>query len=904
MEDTIGDGVFDISAYNASGGTLATYADLAAALGSSGANVPEGVRKGGMSVKYVQSSDNKYVQYLYHGTSTAVANFTNVGNWEKINLEEEVSQLGQKLIKLAKWGDAGNPTDLVVGDIYTSDGDELLRVDAIEGGVVTAYTRIPFLNGAIYTLYDELYIYNGTRLIKANRVIELAGIGTAATTSGVTAAGQLYFNTNTHSVWRCYKFNTTPGDSNYVEMHGLANTETLYLCKGSIFYFNGSTLVSTVGKKIIPSGDKLSIDDDYALRNVALDENYGLQIGYQWRDRYIYDQTRISTKLINALTKDVRIKVASDSFEIRGYIAFDANYSWLEYVTDLGNRKLLTLTKGYYYSVIFSKTTSSANITPDEIAPYVWVDDRITLNEIANGVSPLMDISIDVATLSENNAWYTGTDIGGTLTKNTYTDCYALKYPVSAGQVYELSAKGGSSGRAWYCLDAQDKIIALSISNFNSTIKLTIPTNTANLIIQSNAGIEPLSLKLLGVVSKVVDNIDELQNDVAIIEEQVSSLDSSMDSFKCLTPFVWNKLSRMKNQEAGFCNIGFIGDSWTQGTQNTVDGIQSGYAGYVEPLAKLLQDEYGFGGLGWLDFAIDEGSPSGAHKMFGCADLYKHWTYQFSGTVTGLDGSNNEQAPNCLGICCAHTIFSNGSSLSLTFNTGYLDRFILRYYKNAHFTISVNGGSAVEVTANADDGWQEQAFGTTGTDTTSVVINVLADDTIIFGMDCFYGTKGVRCHKIGNRSIKASNYLLMNAEQWETGISLLGLCWASVLLAINDLGGSTSESTINTIVTNISNLINRLKVATDDGNGLVTCDINVLGVENIERTTYIGLGALAKKQKAMALTNGYGWCSTDKCIGSKKSEFAYNGTFSDQIHLNKIGSYAYAKHIYDTLFDF
>ena len=61
--DSIGE-VFDISAYNASGGTLATYADLAAALGTSGANVPEGVRKGGMSVKYVQSSDNKYVQYF------------------------------------------------------------------------------------------------------------------------------------------------------------------------------------------------------------------------------------------------------------------------------------------------------------------------------------------------------------------------------------------------------------------------------------------------------------------------------------------------------------------------------------------------------------------------------------------------------------------------------------------------------------------------------------------------------------------------------------------------------------------------------------------------------------------------------------------------------------------------
>lgn len=85
--DSIGE-VFDISAYNASGGTLATYADLAAALGTSGANVPEGVRKGGMSVKYVQSSDNNYVQFRYMSSDAAtVATFTNVANWQGVDAE-------------------------------------------------------------------------------------------------------------------------------------------------------------------------------------------------------------------------------------------------------------------------------------------------------------------------------------------------------------------------------------------------------------------------------------------------------------------------------------------------------------------------------------------------------------------------------------------------------------------------------------------------------------------------------------------------------------------------------------------------------------------------------------------------------------------------------------------------
>ena len=56
-------GAFDISSYHAIDGVLAKYADLAAALGTNGANIPDTLRKGGMSVKFVQSSDNKYVQF-------------------------------------------------------------------------------------------------------------------------------------------------------------------------------------------------------------------------------------------------------------------------------------------------------------------------------------------------------------------------------------------------------------------------------------------------------------------------------------------------------------------------------------------------------------------------------------------------------------------------------------------------------------------------------------------------------------------------------------------------------------------------------------------------------------------------------------------------------------------------
>lgn len=74
-------GVFDITAYN--GNTK--YADLTAALGPNGANVPESLRMGGMSVKFVSTSNNNYVQYRYMpDDADNNSKFTNIENWQGV----------------------------------------------------------------------------------------------------------------------------------------------------------------------------------------------------------------------------------------------------------------------------------------------------------------------------------------------------------------------------------------------------------------------------------------------------------------------------------------------------------------------------------------------------------------------------------------------------------------------------------------------------------------------------------------------------------------------------------------------------------------------------------------------------------------------------------------------------
>ena len=78
VKTAIGD-VFDISVYN----NNAEYADLSAALGTNGANVPAEIRRGGMSVKFVCSSDHKYVQ-----SRCMAQNFTtDVTQWQGVDDE-------------------------------------------------------------------------------------------------------------------------------------------------------------------------------------------------------------------------------------------------------------------------------------------------------------------------------------------------------------------------------------------------------------------------------------------------------------------------------------------------------------------------------------------------------------------------------------------------------------------------------------------------------------------------------------------------------------------------------------------------------------------------------------------------------------------------------------------------
>ncbi len=81
--------IFDISAAH----NNTKYTDLSNALGTNGDNIPQEYRKGGITVRYVQSSDNKYVQFRLMAQSFT----TDVTQWQGV--DEKPTTKSDNLIK-------------------------------------------------------------------------------------------------------------------------------------------------------------------------------------------------------------------------------------------------------------------------------------------------------------------------------------------------------------------------------------------------------------------------------------------------------------------------------------------------------------------------------------------------------------------------------------------------------------------------------------------------------------------------------------------------------------------------------------------------------------------------------------------------------------------------------------
>ena len=122
-QEQIQGGVYDVSSHNDG----AVFESLSALLGSANLStlIPTSVRRGGMSIRFVQSSDNKYAQYRYMESDAAtVATFTNPNNWQDINIE----RINNEIIS-ADFSNLSNWTSNKMSDVSVSDGVATITYD-------------------------------------------------------------------------------------------------------------------------------------------------------------------------------------------------------------------------------------------------------------------------------------------------------------------------------------------------------------------------------------------------------------------------------------------------------------------------------------------------------------------------------------------------------------------------------------------------------------------------------------------------------------------------------------------------------------------------------------------------------------------------------------------------------
>ena len=168
--------VYDISVNHPDGqGNPTPYADLAAALGTSGANIPADIRRGGMSIKFIQgtaqSSDNKYVQYRLTANNWSIT----VSDWQGV--DDEPTADSNNLVKSGGAYDfcieksvidlyaisSSRPSGISAGEKYFNTVRN--AIITVLGDGSSSYEETPVSKNGLFRHKDLYLQWDGTQLV-------------------------------------------------------------------------------------------------------------------------------------------------------------------------------------------------------------------------------------------------------------------------------------------------------------------------------------------------------------------------------------------------------------------------------------------------------------------------------------------------------------------------------------------------------------------------------------------------------------------------------------------------------------------------------------------------------------------------------------------------------------------
>lgn len=381
------DGVFDISAYN---GT--SYANLSAALGTNGANIPQNLRKGGMSVKFIQTPDNNYIQARLMANSFT----TDITKWQVV--DDEPTAGSKNLVESGGIVEYVNKDyihqkSLLMSDIYTSTTDNYLDITRVIRGF--------YISDGSGTIVQNVkgvcsgFIYVG----------DIAGSG-KVTVSGYTAAQGLFLgvaseakyvpDVNTYLLSNTSRTIDIPAAAKYIFI-SLVNPTTNYsdystvkISKSNIAAtedfngkFLGSSLHPEVWEKEIVTEDYLqdTLADILSYKDIVMGKYIDQNNNVADRDGYGY-MSYIDVSSIN-------------SIEYYGYLpdnqvgvlVYDENYNLLDFwgqSTAVGARTInISSATGKKWMRVNVKLDSDFYVKNHENENYILKKEIVNLNSVS-----------------------------------------------------------------------------------------------------------------------------------------------------------------------------------------------------------------------------------------------------------------------------------------------------------------------------------------------------------------------------------------------------------------------------------------------------------------------------------------------------------------------------------------
>lgn len=192
------------------------------------------------SYAIVTNDDDVNKNKLYYKVSS--------GNWG-VSEYDNRTYIDNKLIKITGIGriSAGTSGITKVGDVYfDSYFKDFRRVVTFTSPTSATSEPIPFLNGAIYTLNNELYVYDGTTLVKTTppekentlKLVSITDLSDAIANGA--SVGDVYYNKNSKGL---FKIETITGDTGTTSAFDYGNYD-IFIYSNELYVYDGTKLVS------------------------------------------------------------------------------------------------------------------------------------------------------------------------------------------------------------------------------------------------------------------------------------------------------------------------------------------------------------------------------------------------------------------------------------------------------------------------------------------------------------------------------------------------------------------------------------------------------------------------------------------------------------------------------------